>query len=129
MSGAGLATGCNCCLVSMGVTGLAVSMFPSQTWLGSTEAAYIPAAVLMAIGLGRLGGPAPAIAAVAGQGIVFYGLRMAIPGMNFQGVRADYLIKYPTMMLGSLLIMGAFVLAYRPEEETSLGAEPMVAGD
>ena len=67
MSGAAMATGCECCLVTMGITGISHSIFPSQAWLPHTLPVYLMAALLMAVGLGRIGGITAAGLAVAGQ--------------------------------------------------------------
>lgn len=131
MAGMGMATGCNCCLVAMGITGLALSAMPFAPWLGTTEAAYIPAAVLIAVGLGRLGGPLPAIAAIAGQAVVFFGLRLVIPGLQIAGNPAGFLIKYPLMLFGTVMMMTSFAWAYRASEATEFSRlhEPVTAGD
>ena len=126
MSGAAMSTGCNCCLVTMGITGTLHAALPTQTWLGQTSTIYIAAASLMAIGLFRLRGVAPALMAVAGQSFVYFWLELpysSLPKVTAHGVSVNFVIKYPMMFLGALLVMGAFAFAYRPREIGALATD------
>ena len=134
MSGAAAATGCDCCLVTMGVTGTLQALLPSQPWLSQTLSLYVVAAALMAFGLGRLGGLTPALVAVAGQAWVYYWLELpysSLPTISMHGINVNFMIKYPMMLSGTLIVMGAFALAYRIQEArvTSTVTEQAVAGD
>lgn len=134
MTGAAMATGCECCAVTMGIVGTLQLLLPLQAWLPHTLPIYAVAIALMAIGLGRLGGLLPVLLAVAGQAWVYFWLELPyakLPAMMFHGVSANFLIKYPMMLLGTLTVMSAFALAFRTQEARVIGriAEPAVAGD
>lgn len=134
MSGAAMATGCDCCLVTMGITGTLHALLPTQSWLPHTFTVYAVAAALMVIGLGRLGGPLPAFMAAAGQAWIYYWLELPyskLPAITLHGVSINFVIKYPMMLLGTLTVMGAFALAYRIQEgRISDGvAEHALSGD
>ncbi len=136
MSGAAMATGCECCLVTMGITGISHAIFPSQAWLPHTLPVYLVATLLMAVGLTRLGGITAAGLAVAGQIMVYFWLELpydSLPRMMLHGVNINFAIKYPMLLVGSLVVMSSFVLAYRAQESlvtpmVSMG-EPAMAGD
>lgn len=134
MSGAAMATGCDCCLVTMGITGTLHALLPAQTWLPHTFTVYALAATLMVIGLGRLGGALPAFIALAGQAWIYFWLELPyskLPAVNLHTVSINFVIKYPMMLLGTLTVMSAFALAYRNQEARVISrvAEPAVAGD
>lgn len=123
MSGAAMATGCNCCLVTMGMTGTLHALLPDQMWVSQTLTVYIAAASLMAIGLFRLRGVVPATMAVIGQAFLYYWLELpysSLPAITAHGVNVNFVIKYPMMLAGALLVMSAFAFAYREEEIKNL---------
>ncbi|HEY8666368.1 MAG TPA: hypothetical protein VIL86_06870, partial [Tepidisphaeraceae bacterium] len=74
MSGAAMATGCNCCVITMALAMSSRALLPGQTWAGANLTFYSIAAVLMAVGLGRLGGFGAAAVAVIGQAFVYFWL-------------------------------------------------------
>ena len=120
MSGAVMAVGCNCCLVTMALAAPAKVFLPSMPWAGATLTYYLIAAALMAVGLGRLGGFKPVAMAVMGQAFVYFWLELpysSLPAFTLLAVDANFLIKFPMMFLGALIVMNAFVLAYRSHEE------------
>lgn len=120
MSGAVLAVGCNCCLVTMGITGLAHHWFPSQPWLARTLPVYIAAAVLMGAGLFKLGSPLGAATAMPGQAFLYYWLELpykSLPAITIHDTNVNFVIKYPMMFGGALLVMAGFVVAYRRQEQ------------
>jgi hypothetical protein len=120
MSGGVLTVGCSCCLVTMGVTGLAHAMFPSQLWLAKTSPVYILAAALMSVGLYRLGSPVAAAMAIAGQAFLYFWLEVpysSLPSVILHGVNSNFVIKYPMMFVGGLIVMGGFALAFRRHEQ------------
>lgn len=133
MTGAAMAVGCSCCLVTMGISGFAAQLAPWDPFageaaiiLGQTATLYTMAAVLMAIGLFRVGGALPAIVPALGLAVTFFSLRLPntiTPMIN--GVRTDPIVKFPLMFAGAAMVMGAFVLAWRAER--SRVAEPLVA--
>lgn len=134
MTGAAMATGCECCLVTMGITGTLQALLPSQTWLPHTLPIYAAATTLMAIGLGRLGGLLPALVAVAGQLWVYYWLELpyaSMPTILVHANNVNFVIKYPMMLVGTSVVMSAFALAYRAQEVRVANpvAEHAVAGD
>lgn len=135
MTGAAMATGCECCLVTMGIVGTLQTLFPSAApWLAHTEPVYIVAVGLMIIGLARLGGPLPAFLAVAAQGWAYYWLGFPyakLPAIMLHGVNVNFVIKYPMMLAGTLGVMAAFALAYRAQESRVADRIPerALAGD
>ena len=125
MSGTAMASGCNCCLVTMGITGTLHSMFPNTNLVAQTSTVYIAAGLLMAIGLFRLRGAVPALMALAGQGFLYYWLELpyfSMPAVNVNGVNINFVIKYPMMVVGGLVVMAAFAYAWRTQEETAATA-------
>lgn len=119
MSGAAMATGCDCCLVAMGITGTLHALLPGQSWLPHTFTVYAVAATLIVIGLGKIGGALPAFVALAGQTWVYYWLELPyskLPSIMLHGVNINFVIKYPMMLIGTLTVMSAFALAYRIQE-------------
>lgn len=72
MSGAFRSWGCNCRLVTMGLTSTFHAALPAEVWLTKTLTIYSAAAVLMAISLFRLRGVAPAIMSVSGLGFLYF---------------------------------------------------------
>ena len=130
MSGAAMATGCNCCLITMGMTSLAHSTMPSEVWLTRTITVYIAGAVLITIGLTRLGGGLSAITALIGLGFMYFWLELpysSLPHVTVHGVNANFVIKYPMMLAGALIMMFGFALAYRAREHTSESPLPTPA--
>ena len=129
MSGAVMAMGCNCCLVTMALAAPGHVLLPGQAWAGANLTIYTIAAALMATGLSRLGGWGPAAMAVIGQAFLYFWLELpysALPSFTLNGVDANFMIKYPMMLAGSLTVMSAFVLAYRTEEKR-IDAPPSLA--
>lgn len=136
MSGAAMATGCECCLVTMGITGISHAIFPGQAWLPHTLPVYLLATLLMGVGLGRIGGITAAGLAVAGQSFLYFWLEFpydSLPRMMVHSVNLNFVIKYPLMLAGSLAVMASFVLAYRTQESHEMPmvtmGEPAMAGD
>ncbi len=128
MSGAAMATGCNCCLITMGMTSLAHSMMPSELWLTRTLTVYIGAAVLMSVGLARIGGPIPAATVVLGVAFNYFWLELpysSLPQVLIHGVNANFVIKYPLMLVGGLITMYGFALAFRTHESRSPSQAPL----
>jgi hypothetical protein len=122
MSGAAMATGCNCCLITMGMTSLAHSIMPSELWLMRTLTVYIGAAILMSVGLARIGGPVPAATAVLGVAFNYFWLELpysSLPQLLIHGVNANFVIKYLMMLTGGLITMYGFALAFRSHESRS----------
>ena len=72
VSGAFRSWGCNCRLVTMGLTSTFHAALPAEVWLTKTLTIYSAAAVLMAISLFRLRGVAPAIMSVSGLGFLYF---------------------------------------------------------
>lgn len=129
MSGAVMAVGCNCCLVTMALAAPGRALLPGHAWAGASLTFYLIAATLMAAGLGRLGGLGASAVAVVGQGFVYFWLELpysALPAFTLRGVDANFMIKYPMMFAGSLIVMSAFVLAYRTQEKR-VSAPPSLA--
>ena len=125
MSGAVTAVGCNCCLVTMALAAPGRVLLPTQAWAGSSLTFYLIAAVLMAVGLGRLGGIGAGAVAIIGQAFVYFWLELpysSLPRFQIRGVDATFLIKYPMMFTGALIVMSAFVLAYRRQEKRVIPA-------
>ncbi len=128
MSGAAMATGCNCCLITMGLTSLAHTTMPSEIWLTKTLTIYVAGAVLMSIGLARLGGAFPAITAVLGMAFLYFWLELpysALPNVTIHGANANFVIKYPMMLAGALVVMFGFVMAYREQERQLTARTPL----
>jgi hypothetical protein len=131
MSGMALAVGCNCCLVTMGISGFAHTLGPSVPWLASTVATYSVATVLMASSLYRIGGVLPALTMIVGHAIDYYALEL--PATNvpiaIHGVNAGFLVKYPLMVLGTGMMVSAFAWAWQTEERAAAALQPAMAGD
>ena len=126
MSGAAMASGCNCCLVPMGMTGSLHALLPAQSWVSQTLTIYVVAASLMAIGLFRLRGFVPATMAVAGQAFLYFWLELpysALPSITMHGVSVNFVVKYPMMFAGALMVMSAFAYAYQTQESEALTSD------
>lgn len=136
MTGMAMSVGCNCCLVTQGVSGLAHTLAPAQTWLASTLTIYAFATFLMAIGLYRIGGWLPVATVVGGHALNYYGLELSAnvaPAIMAHGIRFAHISKYPLMLLGTTIMMAAFAFAYATERQRSSGLattpQPAMAGD
>lgn len=136
MSGMAMSVGCNCCLVTQGISGLAHTVAPSQAWLAQTLTIYSVATVLMAVGLYRIGGALPAAMVVGGHALNYYGLELPAslaPAIMAHGIRFAHISKYPIMLAGTCLMMAGFALAYATQKERSAKLsglrQPALAGD
>lgn len=136
MTGMAMSVGCNCCLVTQGISGLAHTLAPTQTWLASTLTIYAFATLLMGVGLYRIGGLLPVGIVVGGHALDYYGLELpasVAPAIMAHGVRFAHISKYPLMLLGTVVMMAAFALAYATERQRSsrftTTPQPAMAGD
>ncbi len=132
LSGAAIATGCGCCEITQGVAGMWHLVAPAQAWPESSLAIYIAGTALMVGGLYRLGGVTAAVLPIIGTGLRYIFLQAAFTGITLNGVKVDFILKYPMMVLGAAITLVGFVLAYQPR--TSLAAlsatpEPAISGD
>ena len=119
MTGSAMALGCNCCLVTMGLTGMARLAFPSATWLFENVTVYSVAVTLMATGLFRIAGIVPAVTAVIGQAFLYFWLELpykSMPDIIVHGANVNFIIKYPMMLVGAGAVMAGFAYAYRRQE-------------
>lgn len=114
MSGAVVAAGCTCCMIMGAMSGLSAMLLPSQAFLGSRTFYTLAGTLMLALGLGRLGGAMPALLAVAGEAIAYWGPDMVkrVP-LTLLGVDANAFLRYPVWLLGTLVALYGFVLAYR----------------
>lgn len=120
MSGMAMSVGCNCCLVTQGVSGMAHTLVPSQAWLASTMTIYAIATLAMAIGLYKVGGTLPAAAVIGGHALTYYGLELpatVAPAIMAHGIRFAHISKYPLMLAGTSIMMAAFAWAYAAEKQ------------
>lgn len=115
MSGAALATGCTCCMVTGAVAGMAVTGGASISTMESTPLLFWAGLTLAAAGLLRLGGLRAALWVPAGGLIVKYGpeaLKLTGDWM-VSGVNLRFLPSYLITIAGTGAIMYGFSLAYQ----------------
>lgn len=121
VTGAALATGCNCCLITMAIAAPGRVLLPDQGWASANLTFYLIAMALVVTGLARLSGFRAAGLALIGQAFLYFWLELpysAMPTISLHGVNVNFIIKYPMMILGAAVVMTAFVLAYRTEEKS-----------
>lgn len=114
IGGTALATGCSCCMVTGAVAGMAVTAGASTAVETLTLVAWLGAAVL-AVALYRLGGLRAALWAPLGFGIVRVAgkLPLLTGKWLFHGQDMEIFPEYAIKILGSALLLYAFVAAYR----------------
>ncbi|MEO7238078.1 MAG: hypothetical protein ABIZ96_05635 [Gemmatimonadales bacterium] len=133
MSGAALAAGCTCCMVTGAVAGLAATAGANVSVVESTPLLFWAGLTLAAAGLLRLGGLRAALWVPAGGLIIKYGpqvLKLTGDWM-VSGVNLRFLPSYLITIAGAGAIMYGFSLAYEVAHSrsreltwTSLAREP-----
>src|SRR5215469_10368101 len=81
MTGSAMATGCNCCLITMAIAAPGRVYLPDQAWVSANLTIYLVSAALIATGLGRLSGVRAAALAVAGQAFLYFWLELPYSAM------------------------------------------------
>jgi len=121
MSGAALATGCTCCMVTGAVAGMAATAGANVSLVESSPLLFWAGLTLAAAGLLRLGGLRAALWVPAGGLIVKYGpevLRLTGDWM-VAGVNLRFLPSYLITMAGTGAIMFGFSVAYEAARSRS----------
>lgn len=132
LAGTAVATGCNCCMVTGAIAGLAVTAGGSKAVFLSNPTVFFSGLALAAVGLSFLRGVRPIPWLIAGAVITRWGGN----ALKYLGdwmvgeVNLRFIPGYMIYLIGAGLIMTAWAVAYEPqrlrgnEEESGIVASP-----
>jgi len=114
MGGMALATGCNCCMVTGAVAGMAVTTGASSTYFQSMPIVFVTGLAVVAAGLFRLGGARAAMWVALGGLITTLGPRaLQLTGdWMVADVNMRFIPGYLVYLAGAAVILRGFVVAY-----------------
>lgn len=134
LAGTAVASGCNCCMVTGAVAGLAVTAGGSLDIFYRNPVVFFSGIAIAAVGLGMMSGLRPIPWLLAGAVVTRWGGEtLKVLGDWMVGeVNLRFIPGYIIYLIGAGLVMTAWAVAYEPlrvrpnEEPATLPAEPVL---